>query len=370
MFLINIYRIFRTKTFILSAVIFLTVFAWTRYLLFQGIAINYRSFSYGFGNSDAYLPVKRNYSYLFVRILSNDLVPLHGEDQTMLNTKHIIREEKLPEGFGRLWLLHSYIDSKKQKEAWDYLTSQKEWVEVLPLPVSKNVSLLQKAAFNINKARNLALMLGFEAGAQWVFPFDGCSFFPKESLQALQSFMSKPNSYLLHYVPMVRLQHKAEVNMETTYEKLFPNLSGQQECQIAISRNYYLSKSSHPLFRDQYYFFFRETSSYGNQDKLSLLRLFQKQLNDSEVHCKEAFIGYARNKAKKPQDDLPLLHKCGYMVRLLYHPEYSAPANQSLDAVARGKLRFDSMTEFTRKLAQQVKLNVSKDGDLPKFAWS
>ena len=26
-------------------------------------------------------------------------------------------------------------------------------------------------------------MLGFEAGAQWVFPFDGCSFFPQESLQ-------------------------------------------------------------------------------------------------------------------------------------------------------------------------------------------
>ena len=369
MILVNAYRIFRTKSFILSTVMFLTLFSWSRYLLYQGMALNYQSFSYSFGIDD-YLPGKRNYTYLLVRILSNDLVPLHGAEQTILNTKHILREEKLPEGFGRLWLLHSYVDSSKQQEAWDLLTSRKEWVEVMPLPVTRNVTLLQKAAFNLNKARNLALMLGFEAGADWVFPFDGCSFFPSESFTALQSFLTKQNQYLMHFMPMIRLQYKKEVSMESTYTSLFPYTSGQQECQIAISRNLYITKSSHRLFKDQSYFFFQESNSYGNQDKLSLLRVFNKQLNDTEVHCKEAFIGYSRNKARTPDTDLPLMHKCGYMIRLLYHPEYEAPLNQTLSAVGRGKLRFNSMVELTRKLAKFVNANISRDGDLPKFPWS
>ena len=324
-------------------------------------------------------PMKRNFAYfyeqkpkqaqyLITRILSNDLTPLHGESQTLINTQLILKHEVLPENFGRLWVFHSLVSNDKFNQIYLLLISHGEWVEILDLPRSKNVTVLQTAAFNINKGRNFALAHAFKSEAEWVFLYDGCSFFPKESFDALTRVVSKPNFYLMHYTPMVRLQYKIDLSMDLTYEDIFPYISGQQECQIAISRFYYENRQKIDVFKDQSELFFSEDRTYGNQDKLGLMRYFDHSLSNDSISCKEAFVGYAKEKSESASLDLDLISNCGYMIRLLYHPERGAPANQSLSAVERGALRYESMLEFTKSLVRKSGGDTSKD--VPTFKFS
>ena len=76
------------------------------------------------------LPVQKPqkpFRYLIVRLLSNDLPPLHSENQTFLNTKFIIENEKLPENFYRLWIFHSIIDGEKLRTITKLLNEYGEW---------------------------------------------------------------------------------------------------------------------------------------------------------------------------------------------------------------------------------------------------
>ena len=70
---------------------------------------------------------QKSFRYLIVRYLSNDLPPLHSENQTFLSTKIIVENEKLPKNFYRLWILHSIIDGEKLRKLIKLLKEHSEW---------------------------------------------------------------------------------------------------------------------------------------------------------------------------------------------------------------------------------------------------
>ncbi len=151
-----------------------------------------------------------------VRILSNDLPPLHGEQQTYLNTETILKREQLPPGFERLWILSGMVDKSKQAELVKLLESYNEWYSVIAVPETNNVQELIEVSLNVNKARNTGLKLGFDSGAYWVILFDSCSFITRESYRSIRDSMVKMTANIFYYIPMVRIYHRIEINADMT----------------------------------------------------------------------------------------------------------------------------------------------------------
>ena len=370
--LFSIFRLLRRKyLFVIIIFVIVTIFVISWASLFDYIGDVSRQINNITNKLNVPNPFQKPHSkearFLLTRILSNDLVPLHADSQTLINTKFILDREILPKDFGRLWVIHSVIDKDKISQIYFLLLSYGEWVEILHLPKTRNIEVLQKAAFNINRGRNFALEHAFKTEAEWVFLYDGCSFLPTESLQALSRMANKPNYYLFHYTPMVRLHYKAEFYHNSTYPEIFPYVSGLQECQIGISRYFYENKRKYSVFKFQKEVFFPESLTYGNQDKLGLMRYFDHSLSNHSISCKDAFVGYSIEKADSYKVDYELLTRCGYMIRLLYHPEEEAPINQDLSSFERGTQRYASMVEFTKALNRFV----GKESHyLPQFKFS
>ena len=151
--------------------------------------------------------------FYIARVLSNDLPPLHSENQTLLNTELILNQEKLPSDYRRSWVVHSIVDSKKEKQLSELLNSKHERNTVIQLPKTSNFSVLKKMVFNVNRARSKILVSAFEDGAEWVIISDGCTFLTNESLDALQSFLENRGSLIFMFIPMFRLQHKVRIDM-------------------------------------------------------------------------------------------------------------------------------------------------------------
>ena len=297
-------------------------------------------------------------SYTVTRIISNDLPPLHGETQTYLNTKLILEREKLPSDFERIWILNSILNKTKKDHLRRLISSHREVYHIINPPSTKDAKILQNEVLNINKARNFAIEKSFQLGAKWVLILDGCSFLTSESLRSIENVLRRRNqSEVLYFLPMVRLQHKAlQLSTNIRYEELFPYVSGQQECQIAINRDVFRSDVlERASLNNSKGLVFDEEKLYAEEPKLSFLEAAKNRLTDKHVYCKEAMIGYTRNKSENAQQDLGRMKKCGYVLRLLYHPEESSPINQSLSARQRGFQRKMSKNNFQLRLKNYAK---------------
>ena len=293
-----------------------------------------------------------------VRILSNDLPPLHGEQQTYLNTETILKHEQLPPGFKRLWMLSGMVDETKQGELFKLLHSHNEWYFVITISETNNVQELEEAALNVNKARNAGLKLGFDSGAYWVIVFDGCSFITRESYHSIWDTLAKITTNIFYYVPMVRLYHRIEINADLTYRDLFNVTSGLQECQIAVSRKYLELRNRYSFYRNQHGLLFNEALPYAEANKLRLLEDTRRRFPKDVVYCKEAYVGTGRQKSPYSSLDDPLIKKCGYIVRLLYHPR----------AVNETDFQLSDLQRFRRRnlAKKRFKLELKKRADMFK----
>ena len=241
------------------------------------------------------------------RILSNDLVPLHGEDQTLLNTQLILNREILPENIRRLWILNCFLDKSKERQILDLLASRGEYSEIITLSRNRNFTTMKADALNVNRARNRGLVSSFEAGAAWVILLDGSSFITSDALNSLVTMIANPNDTRLNLIPMLRLQHKIKLDMNSTYENLFPFLSGMQEPHIGVSRSFYHQwLGSHPNYTTSNFsastdFLFDEKESSSNT-------IFNKKFLLANYHLKIFCGGYFRTEentiAKPKQTDL------------------------------------------------------------------
>ncbi len=298
-----------------------------------------------------------------LRILSNDLPPLHSSNQSLLNTKYILEKEKLPSGFKRLWVLNSIANKDKEKDLVELLTSHGEVFDKIPLVLGKSVTAMESQALNPNAGRNKGIVRGFRMGAKWVVVFDGCSFVTKESYDTLSTFLNSKTSasFIFHFIPMVRLQHKVQMNSETTYQHSFPYTSGFQECQLAVSRLYLHFRNHVSYFKRQKGFLFDERRAYANANKLQLLVDIKEHLNNRYVHCREAMIGWTSDKSDAASKDQSLISKCGYIIRLPYHPDDRSPIEQILLPLHRVHFRDRAKNNFVKILK-----NLSHNGTTSK----
>ena len=288
-----------------------------------------------------------------IRLLSNDLPPLHSQRQTYLNTELILKREKLPTGFKRLWILKSIVNRTKEAELVKLLRYFREDFEIIPLSNSNDPKILQKEVRDTNSGRNFGILRAFDDGASWVFVFDGCLFITTEGFSSFKTFLSKPNkTEFLKFVPMVRLEYKLDINMSIVYSELFPYISGLEENQIAVSRKFLDARNEILMFKDRVGFLFEENRQYGNKDKLQLLEDAKKKLTDEQVHCRKADCRWWKPKSRIFQEDEDLMNGCGYALRLLYNPESEAPVDQYVDYRKRGPRRNKSVKLFMTSLEQ------------------
>ena len=334
-----------------------TIFAITIYhllfILIQQQSFHFTSFSNksAAGNLQA-SKADSNFSVI-CRILSNDLTPLHGNSQTFLNTVTILNQEKLPLDFRRHWIINCIMDKMKEKALIRLFKSRGETYDVIRPKKPASTFMLLNEALNVNRARNFGLFTSFQMGANWVYILDGASFLTSESLESITNITRNSSSdQTVFFIPMVRLQYKIDVSMSLTYENLFPFISGQQEVQLAFNRHYLASVEKKSLLAMRGYkdLIFDERRRYSRRNKLQLVRNIQKSSGSDHIFCKSAMIGWERPKSKNFQHDMELIRKCGYVLRLLYHPETEADLNQTLKADKRTSQRFQSMKNFRQKI--------------------
>ena len=205
-------------------------------------------------------------------------------------------------------------------------------------------------AQNVNRARNVAIQTAFDSGAKWVFIIDGCSFLTEETYKALSRLVNKQNSSkYLHFIPGFRLEYKILLTSNLTYQTLFPYVSGRQECQIGIRKDFMGSREI-GLIKSQEHLFFNEGNSYGKQDKLSLLITAHKHLSSKHLSCRHAFMGFQNKKSKTFESDQKVVEECGFALRMLYFPEPTSVNNQSRLVTTRFKKRKKAIQKFRNYL--------------------
>ena len=153
-----------------------------------------------------------NYEFSIIRVIGNDLPPLHVSNQSLNNIEYIIKNEDLHPKAIRIWILNRIVYEKKLVEIKKLLDSNKEIYYEIPynpdeflksalinfehsssvfnvpedfqnLPKGRRIKLLNKILLNFNKylmnnngARNYALKVGKEMGSKWTLVFDGIIF--------------------------------------------------------------------------------------------------------------------------------------------------------------------------------------------------
>ena len=153
------------------------------------------------------------------RILGNDLPPLHGSEQSLVNTRFILANEPKYADTQRIWIISRLVDKNMESRLVQLLESHDESYILLPFElqayrsirglyendfsrieqllqtslgdlsdiasedtaISGSVATYQKMlyVFNVNEARNLALADGI-GKSEWIIPLDGANIIPPQ----------------------------------------------------------------------------------------------------------------------------------------------------------------------------------------------
>ena len=165
--------------------------------------------------------------------------PLHNSDQSLINIKFIIENEKLPYSSKRIWVINRIIDSEVKKSIVNLLDQYKEQYKIInydrkqinniafeDFQHSKNIfnrevsfyltsknKFFNKILFNFNKyimnnngARNFSLHLGKNNGAKWIFPLDGNIFITEDSFKKILKDI-KDDGFDYLFLPMARINN-------------------------------------------------------------------------------------------------------------------------------------------------------------------
>lgn len=190
-------------------------------------------------------------TFQLVRIIGNDLDPLHDADQSINNLRFILEYEQLFPGCEKRWLLNRITDHELlcrltalleshgcgydvipfevealRQAAWDWavlpspgflLSSAYRW-----LPAKQQQSCLlalyrnkNNALMNCNGARNLVLELARQRRGKelprWILPWDGnCFLTPLAWQQICRVVHANPDAHYFH-VPMHRVQKNEQL---------------------------------------------------------------------------------------------------------------------------------------------------------------
>eukprot|EP00922_Rhytidocystis_sp_ex-Travisia-forbesii_P068822 GHVS01102674.1.p1 GENE.GHVS01102674.1~~GHVS01102674.1.p1 ORF type:complete len:524 (-),score=64.12 GHVS01102674.1:134-1705(-) len=313
---------------------------------------------------------------LVARIVGNNMPPLQGKTQHLINAKRIIEQGRRQSvGEHRLWVVNTILVESEKTDFVDLLEKHKEWyVEIpvefqrvqailkeveVPIMHSRGWWLLQRAAVcvtNLNAARNLVVKVASEMGYDWSMVLDGNVFITQQGIDGVYNAIHRAThfskkSYV--FIPFYRLINETDSTLVTataSFTNLQPSLTGRQEGQLLVGTNGELGLEP-----------FSVSSQYGANDKFSLMgQLMRKRLYDPD--CKIANVAY-HSSTTSPASDLKLVTNCGYVIRLPYWsgpPETERIAKLLNGAVfgsaSRRDLRQMGMNRIKKEILARVDL--------------
>ena len=234
--------------------------------------------------------IKKNdshdYEFIILRIIGNDLPPLHDKEQSINNITYILQNEVIEDNSLRVWILNRIISKSKLIKIKNLLDQNNEKyyeIEFIPQDFIKQsfsdfdgsnfIFQNSKAYYNLEKglknkllnliiknhnkylmnnngARNFALQLGKKLKGKWIFPLDGNIYIdPKNWSEICKD--SKKEGFNYMFLPMARVSNKSDLEKNK-------NLYFNEEPQIAFKFDSQLS--------------FDEKYVYGSRPKIELLQ--------------------------------------------------------------------------------------------------
>lgn len=153
----------------------------------------------------------RKISYIFYRILGNDIPLRHRKGQTFSNLKIILNREPPFKSVEKSWIINRIIDPQEEKKIIKLLEEYAQKYQVIKFDINK-FKKIPEACFNerhdaligLNEARNLALREGKRLG-RWVLVFDGSCFFTLSAWKNIVQVCSKKGDFKYVIVPMIRI---------------------------------------------------------------------------------------------------------------------------------------------------------------------
>jgi hypothetical protein len=198
-------------------------------------------------------------TFALVRVLGNDMPPLHSETQTLDNLRFLLEHEPALEGCTKHFILNRIADEDRFEELRRILEAAGHVPDVIPFDEDEYSALesAEERSFyltNNNSARNRALELG-RARADVVLPFDGQIFVPLGGWAELRAAALAHPDCPAFVVPMARLLDNAEALSSERVRR--EEERGPSEPQLAFGRT----------FTDR----FDESIPYGRGPKIDLL---------------------------------------------------------------------------------------------------
>lgn len=153
--------------------------------------------------------------FALVRVLGNDLVPLHDAGQTERNLEFLLAHEPDLPGCERLFILNRIADPAREAALAARLEAAGHAPHRIPFEPDAWRALqhpMEKLHYvtNNNPARNTALALGAER-APYTLPFDGQVTFTAAGWKAFAADVDAAPEAQVFVVPMYRVQDNAEV---------------------------------------------------------------------------------------------------------------------------------------------------------------
>ncbi len=224
--------------------------------------------------------------YALIRILGNDLPPRHSVHQTERNVEFILKHEPPFANCEKVWVLNRIVDDKKKQRLADLIDQSAQRVVSIEFDrnayqdACANKSLFEKVNVitKLNDARNKAIEIGRNLGAQWILPFDGNSIFSRPAWCQLEKNLARlgrkrcfvslnrplrrnfRNGKLIRrnpgvfYVPMYRVMDNSQFSADESSRPA----SDEQEPQVVMRRNCPLR--------------FDPSFSYGKDSKVEFLK--------------------------------------------------------------------------------------------------
>ena len=215
--------------------------------------------------------IKYNFNLVILRIIGNDLPPLHTSNQSIFNIEYIINNEELPNSSKRVWILNRLINNEKKDQIIKLLDKNNESYKIINYENKKLLDIglenfehsrnifnreiffflknknkfFNKILINFNKyimnnngARNFALEIGKKEKGKWILPLDGNIFITKNDYKKIENDIESDDFNFL-IMPMARINDFKELNNKDSLNFVEePQIGFKYESNLKYNENY------------------------------------------------------------------------------------------------------------------------------------
>ncbi|MDA9121208.1 hypothetical protein N9J52_04165 [Flavobacteriales bacterium] len=187
--------------------------------------------------------IQAPFEYAIVRILGNDLIPRHGEGQTLSNLLFTLENEPDFENCKKLWLVNRIVNKQDETAVIKLLDQHQQTYIHIPFETD-NYKLewtkYEKLRYiiKLNNARNMAIIEGRKL-AKWVFPLDGNIFIDQNGWNGISLYLQNLNNKLFKLMMYRIKDNNTEVfNFSPKdYDKQEPQVIVCQDCNETFNED-------------------------------------------------------------------------------------------------------------------------------------